>query len=100
MLLRDRLCHAGRCRFRPPTSNSAGPGRRDLLVIVKAFGLNAPRARRTYPASMPRNHEDAGDAASSLSKVPQVTLAFWVVKILATTLGETGGDALSMTLKL
>jgi uncharacterized membrane-anchored protein len=35
-----------------------------------------------------------------LSKVPAVTLAFWVVKILATTLGETGGDALSMTLKL
>lgn len=37
---------------------------------------------------------------SILSKVPQVTLAFWVVKILATTVGETGGDALSMTLKL
>jgi uncharacterized membrane-anchored protein len=35
-----------------------------------------------------------------LSKVPQVTLAFWVIKICATTLGETGGDALSMTLKL
>ena len=34
-----------------------------------------------------------------LSKVPQVTLIFWIVKILATTLGETGGDALSMTLK-
>src|SRR5450755_4685152 len=34
------------------------------------------------------------------SKVPQVTLMFWVVKILATTVGETGGDALSMTLKL
>ena len=35
-----------------------------------------------------------------LSKVPRVTVAFWVVKILATTLGETGGDALSMTLNL
>jgi len=35
-----------------------------------------------------------------LSKVPHVTLAFWIVKILATTLGETGGDALSMTLEL
>jgi uncharacterized membrane-anchored protein len=34
------------------------------------------------------------------SKVPQVTLAFWIVKILATTLGETGGDALSMTMHL
>jgi len=34
------------------------------------------------------------------SKVPQVTLVFWIVKILATTVGETGGDALSMTLNL
>ena len=34
------------------------------------------------------------------SKVPRVTIAFWVVKILATTVGETGGDALSMTLQL
>jgi len=38
--------------------------------------------------------------ADALSKVPQATLAFWVVKILATTLGETGGDALSMQLNL
>lgn len=35
-----------------------------------------------------------------LSKVPQVTLGFWIIKILATTVGETGGDALSMTLSL
>jgi len=34
------------------------------------------------------------------SKVPEVTLAFWLIKIAATTLGETGGDALSMTLRL
>lgn len=34
------------------------------------------------------------------SKVPEVTLVFWVIKILATTLGETGGDALSMSLGL
>jgi uncharacterized membrane-anchored protein len=32
-----------------------------------------------------------------LSKVPAVTLGFWIIKILATTLGETGGDALTMT---
>jgi len=35
-----------------------------------------------------------------LNKVPQVTLMFWVIKIVATTLGETGGDALSMSLNL
>jgi uncharacterized membrane-anchored protein len=34
------------------------------------------------------------------SKVPEVTLGFWVIKILATTLGETGGDAVSMSLHL
>ena len=33
-----------------------------------------------------------------LSKVPEVTLTFWIIKIAATTLGETGGDAVSMTL--
>lgn len=38
--------------------------------------------------------------AALTSKVPAVFFAFWVVKILATTLGETGGDAFSMTLKL
>ncbi len=32
-----------------------------------------------------------------LSKVSQVTLMFWVIKICATTVGETGGEALSMT---
>lgn len=32
-----------------------------------------------------------------LSKIPEVTLAFWIIKILATTLGETGGDSVTMT---
>src|SRR5438270_2196278 len=35
-----------------------------------------------------------------MSKVPEVTLMFWVIKIFATTLGETGGDAVTMTWKL
>ena len=35
-----------------------------------------------------------------LSKVPEVTLIFWVIKIFATTLGETGGDAVSMSMDL
>src|SRR3569832_531137 len=34
------------------------------------------------------------------NKVPEITLAFWVIKIAATTLGETAGDALSMTMDL
>jgi uncharacterized membrane-anchored protein len=36
----------------------------------------------------------------ALSKVPEVTLLFWIVKIAATTLGETGGDAVSMSMGL
>jgi uncharacterized membrane-anchored protein len=44
--------------------------------------------------------ETVGMTTKVWSKVPQATLAFWVVKILATTVGETGGDALSMTLNL
>src|SRR3954449_6216071 len=32
-----------------------------------------------------------------VAKVPQVTLLFWIIKILATTLGETGGDAVTMS---
>ncbi len=40
------------------------------------------------------------DIQSTLSKVPEVTLAFWFVKILATTLGETGGDAVTMSMNL
>jgi uncharacterized membrane-anchored protein len=35
-----------------------------------------------------------------LSKVPEVTVVFWIMKILATTLGETGGDAVSMSMDL
>jgi uncharacterized membrane-anchored protein len=35
-----------------------------------------------------------------ISKVPPVTVAFWCIKVLATTVGETGGDAFSMTLDL
>jgi len=35
-----------------------------------------------------------------MSKVPEVTLIFWIIKILATTLGETGGDSVSMSMNL
>ena len=39
-------------------------------------------------------------AQQTISKVPAVTLGFWIIKILATTLGETAGDAVTMTLGL
>ncbi|MEO8160863.1 MAG: hypothetical protein ABI588_05535, partial [Arenimonas sp.] len=40
------------------------------------------------------------DAQRGNIKVPEVTLGFWILKILATTLGETGGDAVSMSMNL
>ena len=46
------------------------------------------------------NFREQEDRFNLLSKVPHVTVAFWIIKILATTLGETGGDAVTMTLKL
>ena len=39
-------------------------------------------------------------ARAALSKVPAVTLGFWIIKILATTLGETAGDTVTMTMNL
>lgn len=45
------------------------------------------------------NTETSKDSVkNALSKVPEVTLIFWIIKILATTLGETGGDAMTMSL--
>lgn len=46
----------------------------------------------TFDANIARS-----ERGLSLSKVPELTLIFWIVKILATTLGETGGDAVTMS---
>jgi len=43
------------------------------------------------------NDKNSAMMEAALTKVPAVTLTFWIIKILATTLGETGGDTLSMT---
>ena len=42
----------------------------------------------------------AANDNAPLAKVPEVTLSFWLIKIVATTLGETGGDAISMSMNL
>jgi uncharacterized membrane-anchored protein len=49
------------------------------------------------PVKESRASESSGGGHS---KVPEVTLAFWIIKIAATTLGETGGDAVSMSMNL
>ena len=52
------------------------------------------------PANMPERRARRINRSPeiALSKVPEVTLAFWIIKIAATTLGETGGDSVTMTL--
>jgi uncharacterized membrane-anchored protein len=47
-----------------------------------------------------RNHSSDISITTIASKVPEVTLGFWIIKIAATTLGETGGDTVSMTWNL
>jgi uncharacterized membrane-anchored protein len=86
---------------------------RRRLLAVSAVGA-AMRARLTKachePACRlgvdPRQHANTADAEKAMkqaeheisSKVPEVTLIFWIIKIAATTLGETGGDTVTMTL--
>jgi uncharacterized membrane-anchored protein len=50
---------------------------------------------------MPFAKQQADASSENLfSKVPAITLVFWIVKILCTTLGETGGDAVTMSMNL
>ena len=46
------------------------------------------------PAVLNKMNEETSEL---VAKVPQVTFVFWIIKILATTLGETGGDAVTMS---
>jgi uncharacterized membrane-anchored protein len=71
-------------------------GRGDVLTAWREWIVDtaAPTRGEVLEAMMQTSIE------TSLSKVPQVTLMFWVIKVLATTLGETGGDAVSMSMNL
>ena len=53
-----------------------------------------------YPRDEPLRSASWAGGAPQFSKVPEVALGFWIIKILATTLGETGGDAVTMSMKL
>jgi uncharacterized membrane-anchored protein len=54
-----------------------------------------------YPQDEPLPHTSwVNSSAPQFSKVPEVALGFWIIKILATTLGETGGDAVTMSMNL
>ena len=61
--------------------------------------VNASHVDKVVRGSRQRNdcHISTSRVDDAVSKVPAVTLTFWMIKILATTLGETGGDAVSMS---
>jgi uncharacterized membrane-anchored protein len=61
--------------------------------------LERKMSDRTEPIN-PGTKDTSGLLEASPGKVPEATFGFWIIKILATTLGETGGDAVSMSMKL
>ena len=74
------------------------------MAITGIVEVSTDRGR-TVPHSIATEFNEAEDHTTmsdatkqALTKVPAVTLGFWVIKILATTLGETGGDTVTMTL--
>jgi hypothetical protein len=71
-----------------------------LAIVVPAAWTRAKTARAADPiaGTYPRRGScDAGQLRAP-DHAPEVTLAFWIIKIAATTLGETGGDSVTMTL--
>lgn len=90
---------------------------RDAFDTLQAYGLSSESAIKSDErVSCPAGHIDIcpppllwpgrsqlpmeRTTEVILSKVPEVTLSFWIIKIIATTLGETGGDAVTMSMNL
>ena len=84
----QRRC--GRCYHRRCRALSRSPDTRQATISGYDPGEPAIPATSVHPMN----------AEPIASKVPAVTLTFWIIKIAATTLGETGGDTVSMTLGL
>ena len=70
-----------------------------LGVLSKSRAFKPARRRRDLHV-IDRQRCHARHERAVVSKVPAVTLGFWIIKILATTLGETGGDTVTMTMNL
>src|SRR5438128_958674 len=80
--------------WEPQLCNPA-PVRGSRPALSAGAGLaGTPDADTRVTRRRPSMDDRAKDA---LTKVPAVTLGFWIIKILCTTLGETGGDTVSMT---
>ena len=74
-----------------------GPPQVLLNALPELCPLSAVAFKQlgSFPQSDLRMNQTA---EFSFSKVPEVALVFWIIKIAATTLGETGGDTVTMTL--
>jgi uncharacterized membrane-anchored protein len=73
----------------------------ELMALNFAFPRLIRNSNGLHDSGFPQGGRvEANRLAAVASKVPQIAMAFWVIKIAATTLGETGGDALSMTSNL
>src|SRR5271166_1666938 len=86
------------------TAKVCAPNHQNLSLSV-AGSLSSGLALGYSPPLAPPISNETGRfhlmndvSKQALTKVPAVTLGFWVIKILATTLGETGGDTVTMTL--
>jgi uncharacterized membrane-anchored protein len=64
------------------------------------FGKLSGNLTRRSGEETPREMAAPQIVEGAFGKVPEVVIGFWIIKIAATTLGETGGDALSMSLNL
>lgn len=63
-----------------------------VRTVASPCGCTLPEAQRMNTTPTPIRER--------FGKVPEATLVFWLIKVLATTLGETGGDAVTMSLNL
>src|SRR6185312_14553471 len=90
-------------RFQRSSAKIFHVSRHPIYVLKNLDYSGATMAANAFTFSLPYSTpstetKEVNQAISS--KVPQITIAFWIIKIAATTLGETGGDALSMSLNL
>src|SRR3546814_7992574 len=80
---------------RPPRST-----RTDTLFPYTTLFRSGPDRHlrpEAGPAAPLRARTDV--SKDGFAKVPEVTLGFWIIKVLVTTLGETGGDAVTMSMR-
>jgi uncharacterized membrane-anchored protein len=71
----------------------------DFPELLEANAVSTPAQRLVHVASV-RVADMGSQIQGAARKVAEITLGFWIVKIAATTLGETGGDAVTMSMGL